>query len=186
MGTKAGQEKNGLSLMTMPEDLDQAFRKFIPPFGAAGNPVDITGGEPPTTYQNTIRLGLEDGVAGAELLGLGHEGGPAGELLADLLGVAADHDEQPGGLERPRRREHVAEHGPPGDRMQSLGFVLAGLGETRVEAAIATIDDMQDRITAIYAKKSMDGARKYFRFSNEPKTLTPVWAATAGSSPCVR
>ena len=24
--------------------------KFIPPFGAAGNPVDITGGEPPSTY----------------------------------------------------------------------------------------------------------------------------------------
>src|SRR5271168_1113012 len=38
---------NGLSLMAMPPDLDAAFRKFIPPFGAAGNPVDITGGEPP-------------------------------------------------------------------------------------------------------------------------------------------
>jgi hypothetical protein len=32
----------------MPADLDAAFRKFIPPFGAAGNPVDITGGEPPS------------------------------------------------------------------------------------------------------------------------------------------
>ncbi|MDB6158043.1 MAG: CoA-binding protein, partial [Gammaproteobacteria bacterium] len=51
---------NGLSLMAMPADLDAAFRKFIPPFGAAGNPVDITGGEPPKTYQNTVRLGLED------------------------------------------------------------------------------------------------------------------------------
>ena len=30
---------NGLSLMAMPADLDAAFRKFIPPFGAAGNPV---------------------------------------------------------------------------------------------------------------------------------------------------
>jgi acyl-CoA synthetase (NDP forming) len=38
---------NKLSLMAMPPDLDAAFRKFIPPFGAAGNPVDITGGEPP-------------------------------------------------------------------------------------------------------------------------------------------
>src|SRR3984885_10445825 len=36
---------NGLSLVAMPADLDAAFRKFIPPFGAAGNPVDITGGE---------------------------------------------------------------------------------------------------------------------------------------------
>src|SRR6202163_2696762 len=51
---------NNLSLMAMPPDLDAAFRKFIPPFGAAGNPVDITGGEPPKTYQNTVRLGLEE------------------------------------------------------------------------------------------------------------------------------
>jgi acetyl coenzyme A synthetase (ADP forming)-like protein len=63
---------NGLSLMRMPADLDAAFRKFIPPFGAAGNPVDITGGEPPTTYQNTIRLGLEDDRIHALILGYWH------------------------------------------------------------------------------------------------------------------
>jgi acyl-CoA synthetase (NDP forming) len=63
---------NGLSLMKMPPDLDQAFRKFIPPFGAAGNPVDITGGEPPKTYQNTIRLGLEDPRIHALILGYWH------------------------------------------------------------------------------------------------------------------
>jgi acetyl coenzyme A synthetase (ADP forming)-like protein len=63
---------NGLSLMPMPDDLDAAFRKFIPPFGAAGNPVDITGGEPPTTYQNTIRLGLEDDRVHALILGYWH------------------------------------------------------------------------------------------------------------------
>src|SRR5207253_742145 len=63
---------NGLSLMAMPPDLDAAFRKFIPPFGAAGNPVDITGGEPPTTYQNTVRLGLEDARIHALVLGYWH------------------------------------------------------------------------------------------------------------------
>jgi acetyl coenzyme A synthetase (ADP forming)-like protein len=63
---------NGLSLMAMPPDLDQAFRKFIPPFGAAGNPVDITGGEPPKTYQNTIRLGLSDPRIHALILGYWH------------------------------------------------------------------------------------------------------------------
>jgi acetyl coenzyme A synthetase (ADP forming)-like protein len=63
---------NGLSLMAMPADLDAAFRKFIPPFGAAGNPVDITGGEPPTTYQNTVRLGLEDPRIHALILGYWH------------------------------------------------------------------------------------------------------------------
>ncbi|HWG80151.1 MAG TPA: acetate--CoA ligase family protein [Stellaceae bacterium] len=63
---------NGLQLMKMPQDLDAAFRKFIPPFGAAGNPVDITGGEPPTTYKNTIKLGLEDERIHALILGYWH------------------------------------------------------------------------------------------------------------------
>src|SRR5215831_9485183 len=63
---------NQLTLMAMPPDLDAAFRKFIPPFGAAGNPVDITGGEPPTTYQNTVRLGLKDPRIHALILGYWH------------------------------------------------------------------------------------------------------------------
>ncbi|WBQ03352.1 acetate--CoA ligase family protein [Kribbella sp. CA-293567] len=63
---------NGLQLMTIPPDLDAAFRKFIPPFGAAGNPVDITGGEPPATYRNTVALGLEDDRIHALILGYWH------------------------------------------------------------------------------------------------------------------
>jgi len=63
---------NGLTLMPMPPDLDAAFRKFIPPFGAAGNPVDITGGQPPKTYQDTVRLGLEDPRIHALILGYWH------------------------------------------------------------------------------------------------------------------
>src|SRR6202140_5349849 len=63
---------NKLSLMTIPPDLAAAFRKFIPPFGAAGNPVDITGGEPPITYVNTVKLGLEDPRIHALILGYWH------------------------------------------------------------------------------------------------------------------
>src|SRR5215831_5299138 len=63
---------NGLSLMAMPPDLDAAFRKFIPPFGAAGNPVDITGGEPPITYVNTVKLGLSDERIHSLILGYWH------------------------------------------------------------------------------------------------------------------
>jgi acetyl coenzyme A synthetase (ADP forming)-like protein len=63
---------NDLSLMTMLPDLDEAFKKFIPPFGASGNPVDITGGEPPKTYQNTVKLGLEDDRIHALILGYWH------------------------------------------------------------------------------------------------------------------
>ncbi|MEU9793134.1 acetate--CoA ligase family protein [Streptomyces sparsogenes] len=63
---------NGLSLMEIPPDLDAAFRRYIPPFGAAGNPVDITGGEPPATYEATIRLGLADPRIHALVLGYWH------------------------------------------------------------------------------------------------------------------
>jgi acetyl coenzyme A synthetase (ADP forming)-like protein len=62
----------GLRLMEMPDDLNEAFMKFIPPFGAAGNPVDITGGEPPETYRNTIALGLEDERIHSLVLGYWH------------------------------------------------------------------------------------------------------------------
>jgi acyl-CoA synthetase (NDP forming) len=64
--------ENGLSLMKMPADLDAAFRKFIPPFGASGNPIDITGGEPPMTYANTIRLALGEPRIHSLILGYWH------------------------------------------------------------------------------------------------------------------
>jgi acetyl coenzyme A synthetase (ADP forming)-like protein len=63
---------NGLTLMEIPPDLDAAFMRYIPPFGAAGNPIDITGGEPPSTYEATIRLGLEDPRVHALILGYWH------------------------------------------------------------------------------------------------------------------
>ncbi len=63
---------NNLKLMVIPPDLDAAFRKFIPPFGAAGNPVDITGGEPPITYVNTVKLELEDPRIHSLILGYWH------------------------------------------------------------------------------------------------------------------
>jgi acetyl coenzyme A synthetase (ADP forming)-like protein len=63
---------NGLALMKMPQDMDTAFRKFIPPFGAAGNPVDITGGEPPSTYANTIRYALGEPRIHSLILGYWH------------------------------------------------------------------------------------------------------------------
>ncbi|GAA0401688.1 acetate--CoA ligase family protein [Acrocarpospora corrugata] len=63
---------NGLTLMEIPPDLDEAFKAYIPPFGAAGNPIDITGGEPPSTYENTLRLGLTDPRIHALVLGYWH------------------------------------------------------------------------------------------------------------------
>jgi acetyl coenzyme A synthetase (ADP forming)-like protein len=63
---------NGLELMAMPDDLNEAFMQYIPPFGAAGNPVDITGGEPPETYRKTIALGLEEDRVHSLVLGYWH------------------------------------------------------------------------------------------------------------------
>ena len=63
---------NGMTLMDIPDDLAAQFDEYIPPFGASGNPVDITGGEPPSTYRNTVALGLEDDRIHALILGYWH------------------------------------------------------------------------------------------------------------------
>ena len=79
---------HGLSLMDMPNDLDAAFKEFIPPFGASGNPVDITGGEPPTTYRATIDLALADDRIHALVLGYWHTIITPPMVFAELLGEA--------------------------------------------------------------------------------------------------
>jgi acetyl coenzyme A synthetase (ADP forming)-like protein len=115
---------NGLSLMAMPPDLDTAFRKFIPPFGAAGNPVDITGGEPPATYQNTVRLGLEDPRIHALILGYWHTiiTPPMvfAKLMVEVVGqMRAKGIEKPvvaslaGDVEVEEAAEHLYQHGIP-------------------------------------------------------------------------
>jgi acetyl coenzyme A synthetase (ADP forming)-like protein len=91
---------NGLKLMTMPDDLDKAFRKFIPPFGAAGNPVDITGGEPPKTYQNTVKLGIEDDRIHALILGYWHTIVTPPMVFAKLM-VEVRDEMKAKGLEKP-------------------------------------------------------------------------------------
>src|SRR5437588_1411345 len=91
---------NGMSLMAMPDDLDKAFRKFIPPFGAAGNPVDITGGEPPKTYQNTVKLGIEDDRIHALILGYWHTIVTPPMVFAKLM-VEVRDEMKAKGLEKP-------------------------------------------------------------------------------------
>ncbi|MFD7948463.1 acetate--CoA ligase family protein, partial [Streptomyces sp. NPDC059744] len=91
---------NGLSLMEIPPDLDAAFKAFIPPFGAAGNPIDITGGEPPSTYEATIRLGMEDPRIHALVLGYWHTIVTPPMVFAELTArVVAEFRER--GIEKP-------------------------------------------------------------------------------------
>jgi acetyl coenzyme A synthetase (ADP forming)-like protein len=91
---------NNLSLMPMPDDLDKAFRKFIPPFGAAGNPVDITGGEPPQTYKNTVLLGLSDDRIHALILGYWHTIITPPMVFAKII-VEARDEMRAKGIEKP-------------------------------------------------------------------------------------
>jgi len=115
---------NGLHLMSMPADLDAAFRKFIPPFGAAGNPVDITGGEPPQTYKNTVKLGLEDDRIHALILGYWHTIVTPPMVFAKLMvevkeEMAAKGIEKPmvaslaGDVEVEQAAEYLYQHGIP-------------------------------------------------------------------------
>jgi len=115
---------NKLTLMAMPQDLDAAFRKFIPPFGAAGNPVDITGGEPPTTYKNTIKLGLSDPRIHAIILGYWHTIITPPMVFANLVVEVVD-EMKAQGIHKPivaslagdvqveEADEHLFQHGIP-------------------------------------------------------------------------
>ena len=115
---------NKLTLMAMPQDLDAAFRKFIPPFGAAGNPVDITGGEPPTTYKNTIKLGLTDPRIHAIILGYWHTIITPPMVFANLVVEVVD-EMKAQGIHKPivaslagdvqveEAAEHLFQHGIP-------------------------------------------------------------------------
>ena len=93
----------------MPPDLDAAFRKFIPPFGAAGNPVDITGGEPPKTYQNTVKLGLSDPRIHSLILGYWHTIVTPPMVFAKLVAEVVEEFKAKGGANR---------YWPPGDDLR--------------------------------------------------------------------
>ncbi|GIX48342.1 MAG: acyl-CoA synthetase [Candidatus Tectimicrobiota bacterium] len=87
---------HGLQLMTLPPDLDAAFREIIPPFGAAGNPVDITGGEPPTTYRRAITVALNDARVHALILGYWHTIITPPMVFATLLSEVVEEARQRG------------------------------------------------------------------------------------------
>jgi acetyl coenzyme A synthetase (ADP forming)-like protein len=115
---------NGLSLMEIPPDLDEAFRAYIPPFGASGNPIDITGGEPPSTYEATIRLGLEDPRIHALILGYWHTIVTPPMVFAELVSrvvqeARAQGIDKPvvaslaGDIEVEQASEYLFDHGVP-------------------------------------------------------------------------
>ena len=80
----------GLTLMEMPDDLGLSFKELIPPFGAYGNPIDITGGEPPETYRKAIRLALFDDRVHSLILGYWHTIITPPMVFARLVGEVLD------------------------------------------------------------------------------------------------
>jgi len=62
----------GLKLMEAPPDLIEEFKKFVPPFGAFGNPMDITGSCTPDMVERAIRLALTHPKVDAVIIGHWH------------------------------------------------------------------------------------------------------------------
>ena len=52
-------ERHGIPLKTAPVDVQAEFRKFMPDFGSAKNPVDITGGSGVGGYEGAIETALK-------------------------------------------------------------------------------------------------------------------------------
>ncbi|RLI31435.1 hypothetical protein DRO51_03795 [Candidatus Bathyarchaeota archaeon] len=65
-------EEQGIKLMDIPKDLEEKFRKYIPPFGSFKNPIDITGASPPETYKDCIDLAIRDERVHGVIVGYWH------------------------------------------------------------------------------------------------------------------
>lgn len=87
-------------LMSIPDDLDEAFQQYIPPFGASGNPIDITGGEPPETYYNVIRLALREPRIHSLIVGYWHTLITPPMVFAEVLSKAV-MEAASGGIHKP-------------------------------------------------------------------------------------
>ena len=134
---------NGMTLMDIPDDLAAQFDEYIPPFGASGNPVDITGGEPPSTYRNTIALGLEDDRIHALILGYWHTIVTPPMVFAELVvggggGVPRQgHQQARGRLPCRRRRGREGQRVPLRPRCRGLSLHHRAAGRrTRGEVPV--------------------------------------------------
>jgi acetyl coenzyme A synthetase (ADP forming)-like protein len=143
----------GLHLMSMPPDLDQAFRQFIPPFGAAGNPVDITGGEPPETYRRTISLALYDPRIHALILGYWHTIITPPMTFANLL-VDVVQEARRQGIDKP--------------------VVVSLVGDVAVEVAARHLQDHRILAYPYETEKPVAGLGAKYRWARNAGLLSPA------------
>jgi acetyl coenzyme A synthetase (ADP forming)-like protein len=144
---------HGLRLMSMPPDLDQAFRQFIPPFGAAGNPVDITGGEPPETYRKTIQLALSEPRVHALILGYWHTIITPPVTFANVL-VEVVEEARRQGIDKP--------------------VVASLVGDVAVEVAARYLQDHRILAYPYETEKPVAGLGAKYRWARNAGMLSPV------------
>jgi acetyl coenzyme A synthetase (ADP forming)-like protein len=144
--------EHGLRLMSMPPDLDQAFRRFIPPFGAAGNPVDITGGEPPETYRQTISLALYEPRVHALVLGYWHTIITPPMTFANLL-VDVVEGARRQGIDKP--------------------IVASLVGDVAVEVAARHLQDYRILAYPYETEKPVAGLGAKYRWARNAGLLSP-------------
>ena len=133
----------GLRLMSLPPDLDAAFKKVIPPFGAAGNPIDITGGEPPEPYRQALLIGLNDPRVSAVIAGYWHTIITPPLVFAKVMAGAVE-DAKARGIRKP--------------------VVAALAGDTEVEEAARYLEDRGIPAYPYAAEKAVDALAAKYRW----------------------
>ncbi len=133
----------GLGLMSIPADLDEDFKECIPPFGASGNPIDITGGEPPETYRKAISIGLMDPRVHALIIGYWHTILTPPMVFARLLAEALE-EARSQGIRKP--------------------VVAALAGDTEVEEAARYLEDRGVPAYPYAAEKAVGALAARYRF----------------------
>ena len=132
-----------LRLMAIPPDLDAEFKRYIPPFGASGNPIDITGGEPPDTYRRALLTGLDDQRVHALIVGYWHTIITPPLVFAKVLAEAVEE-----GRSRGIRKPVVA----------------ALAGDTEVEEAARYLEDRGIPAYPYAAEKAVDALAAKYRW----------------------
>lgn len=133
----------GLRLMDIPADLDGQFREVIPPFGASGNPIDITGGEPPETYRTAALIGLEDERVSSLVIGYWHTVITPPMVFARVLCDAVE-DARTRGIAKP--------------------VVVALAGDTEIEQAARYLEDHGIPAYPYAAEKAVGALAAKYRF----------------------
>jgi len=86
----------GLEAMEIPADLEEALRKYIPPFGSFRNPVDVTGSSTPDIQAETARLAIEDPRVHSVILGYWHTIITPPMVFAEAIGRVVDQARRKG------------------------------------------------------------------------------------------